>query len=220
MVVAVTAVAVLGLASPALAHTQVEIDNPQAGATNVTLKMTAEAESSKAGIVSVRVVLPEGIAPASVALATAPAGWTLTQSSDGYIVGGRALPVHTDAKLSVRIAQLPATATVLVFKTLVTYSNGQVDRWIEPPTAANPKPDQPAPVVTLKPAAVVPTSAAPSPSSAGPDGTPAASATTGGAATSPTRGGGSALPWVIGAVVLVLAAVGLALYRRRAAAKP
>jgi uncharacterized protein YcnI len=212
-VVAVAGLAAFGLATPALAHTAAEIDNPQAGATNVTLTMTSEAESGKAGIVSVQVVLPEGIAPTDVTLTAGPAGWTLTRTADGYSVGGAALPVHKDAKLSVRIAKLPDTATQLVFKTLVRYSDGQVDRWIEPPTAANPKPDQPAPVVVLKPA-VVPTSAAPVPTSAAPAPPTAATATAGTAA--PASGGAGVLPWLIGALVLVLAAVGFALYRRRA----
>src|SRR6266508_4441167 len=120
-VAAVSVVAVLATAAPALAHAEVVIDNPQAGATNVTMTMTAEAESAKAGIVSVRVVLPDGIPPSAVALGTAPTGWTLTQIADGYTVGGTALPVRKNARLSVRIAQLPPTATQLVFKTLVTY---------------------------------------------------------------------------------------------------
>jgi Domain of unkown function (DUF1775) len=202
--------AVFGAASPALAHTEAEMDNPQAGATNVTLTMTSEAESEKAGIVSVRVVLPDGIAPSQITLVSAPTGWTLTQGSDGYTVGGPALKVHTDAKQAVRIAQLPATATVLVFKTLVTYANGQVDRWIEPPSAANPKPANPAPTVTLRPAAVVATSEAPAPTTA------AAAPTTAGATVTATKpGGGSSLPWVISGIVVLIAAVAGAVLLRR-----
>lgn len=213
IVAGVALLAVLGIATPALAHTKVVIDNPQAGATNVTMTMTSEAESGKAGIVSVHVVLPEGITPDQVTLVSGPAGWTLTRTQDGYTVAGKALPVHTDAKLVARIAQLPATATVLIFKTLVTYSDGKVDRWIELPTASNPNPDQPAPTVSLKPAAVVATTAAATPSSAGAPATTAAAAPTRAAA----PGGGSALPWIIGAVVLAAAVAGFVLVRRRRA---
>jgi uncharacterized protein YcnI len=218
IVAGVAALAVLGLGTPAFAHTKVVIDNPQAGATNVTMTVVPEAEAPKVGIVSVHVVLPDGITPDQVSLVSGPSGWTLTPTQDGYTVAGKALPVHVDAKHAVRLAQLPATATVLVFKTLVTYSDGRVDRWIEPPTASNPNPDQPAPTVTLKPAAAVPTTAAPT--TAGPGPTTDAPVTTTGAAAPASSGSGSgsgALPWIVGAVVLIAAAVGYAVVRRRRA---
>jgi len=218
-VAAVSVVAVLATAAPALAHAEVVIDNPQAGATNVTMTMTAEAESPTAGIASVRVVLPEGIAPSQVMLVSGPAAWTLTAGADGYTVAGPPLRVKTDAKYAVRLAQLPVAPTVLVFKTLVTYSDGRVDRWIEPPSAANPNPDQPAPTVTLRPAAAVPpspspvkTSAAPTTASAAQSPSPAAAAKSGG-------GGGPA--WLVAGVAALAAIAGatlLAVRRRRARA--
>jgi hypothetical protein len=218
-VIVVTSLGVLaGLASPALAHTEIEIDNPQAGAENVTLSLTSEAESDAAGITSVRVVLPPGIAPDKVTLGTAPAGWALTPSGDGFTVAGAALGVHTDAKLTVRIAQLPATPGVLIFKTLVTYSNGSVDRWIDPPTAQDPNPAHPAPLVTLRAAAGVAASTAETTTSP-----PKASteASTEAAAAQPdthtTSGSSGTAIWIVGGVaaLVVIATIGFTAVRRR-----
>jgi len=145
--------ALLGVATPALAHTQATIDNPQAGAGNVLLTLNAEAESTTAGIKSLEVTLPGGIQPAQVSLTDGPGGWTFARTTQGFTVSGSALAVGTPAKASLRIAQLPATAQVLAFRTLVTYNDGKVDRWIEVPSTAAPDPPDPAPTVSLKPAA-------------------------------------------------------------------
>lgn len=145
--------ALFAVAAPAFAHTQASIDNPQAGAGNVTLTLNAEAESTTAGIKSLEVTLPGGIQPAQVSVADAPGGWTFTRTGQGFTVGGSALAVGTPAKTSLRIAQLPVTAQVLAFRTLVTYNDGKVQRWIEVPSSAAPDPPDPAPTVSLKPAA-------------------------------------------------------------------
>ena len=121
----------LGLAGPALAHVEVSADKTTAGASDVTLTFTGEAENPAAGIRSERVVLPAGIDPASVTLVKAPAGWTFTRAADGFTVGGKALRTGTDAVWKVRIAKLPDGQTRLSFKTLETYGNGDVSRWIE-----------------------------------------------------------------------------------------
>jgi hypothetical protein len=145
--------ALLAVAAPALAHTQASIDNPQAGAGNVVLTLNAEAESTTAGIKSLDVTLPGGIQPAQVSLTDAPGGWTFTRTAQGFTVAGSTLAVGTPAKTSLRIEQLPATAQVLAFKTLVTYGDGKVDRWIEVPSTAAPNPPDPAPTVSLRAAA-------------------------------------------------------------------
>ncbi|WP_241003053.1 DUF1775 domain-containing protein, partial [Streptomyces sp. CB01881] len=124
----------LVLAVPAFAHVEVESETAQALATNATVTFTAEAESTTAGLAKFQVVLPEGIAPADVALADAPAGWTLAATADGFTVGGPALAPGKDAVYKITIKQLP-NADELVFKTLETYSDGRIDRWIELPKA-------------------------------------------------------------------------------------
>jgi hypothetical protein len=207
---------VLAVAAPALAHVEVSADKPQAGASDVTVHFDAEAESDAAGIKSAQVVLPAGIAPTDVSYVSGPAGWTLTNTADGYVVAGPTLAVHKNAVYEVKIATLPATATSLAFKTVVTYGNGDADRWIEIPVAGQAEPPHPAPVLALQPAAPVASSAPPSsaaaaaPSSAAPSVATTVTASKGG-------GGSSALWWVLGAIVVVLAAGGgFWLLRRRA----
>jgi hypothetical protein len=93
----------------------------------------------------------------------------------------------------VKIAQLPVDATVLTFKTLVTYTNGDVDRWIGAAADSNP-----APFVSLTPAAS-PTVASPSPSAVA---TTAASSPSAVTATATAAGGtSSSAGWIVAAVV-------------------
>jgi uncharacterized protein YcnI len=195
---AAAVVALMMTAAPAAAHVEVSADKAQAGATEVTVSFSAESESPTLGIVSLQVSLPAGIAPTDVTLGSGPTGWTLTPQPDGYTVAGPALPAGEDAKYQVKIARLPADATSLAFKTLQTYSDGRVDRWIEIPQGGA-EPENPAPVLTLAPAAPA---------------TPTPTATT--VAAAPAADSGSSV-WVwlaIGAVVLI-ALVGLGLWWRR-----
>jgi Domain of unkown function (DUF1775) len=217
----VAAVAVLvAAASPAFAHVEATIDNPQAGATNVTLTLTAEAESATAGISGIEVALPAGITAGQVTLKTGPAGWTMSPTSLGVAIAGNALPVGTDAQTALGIATLPATATVLVFKTLVTYSDGHIDRWIDETTPGAAEPEHPAPTVSLQPA--VPGAGTSSPAAATAPTSAASSApSTPGQAVAGTSGS-SPIGWIIGGVVLLLILVvaGVLLRRRRAASQP
>ncbi|WP_186356877.1 DUF1775 domain-containing protein [Streptomyces sp. SLBN-118] len=74
-----------------------------------------------------------------------------TPSEDGSTVGGKALATRTDAVHSITVTQLP-DAKSLAFKTIETYGDGTVDRWIELP-GGGAEPENPAPVLALKPAA-------------------------------------------------------------------
>ncbi|WCD83898.1 hypothetical protein KPP03845_100217 [Streptomyces xanthophaeus] len=159
----VGALVLLGLAAgPAAAHAEVSASDPRALAENVTLTFNSEAESDTAGIASLRVVLPSGITPDAVALKDAPTDWKLVATADGYSIGGPALATGTDAEYSITVRQLP-DAKSLVFKTLETYSDGKISRWIEVPTNGE-KVDNPAPVLELKAAAPGAKPIAPSPS--------------------------------------------------------
>ncbi|MFF3090949.1 DUF1775 domain-containing protein [Streptomyces nojiriensis] len=167
----VGALVVLGVAAgPAAAHAEVTASDPRALAENVTLSFTSEAESDSAGIAELRVVLPTGIAPDAVTLKDAPKEWKLTATPDGYAIGGPALATGTDAEYSITVRQLPDEKS-LAFKTLETYSDGKISRWIEVPTSGE-KVDNPAPVLALKAAApgaklIAPsTSPSPTPSTA------------------------------------------------------
>jgi hypothetical protein len=204
------AAAVAIAASPAWAHVQVTADKPQAGATNVTVTFIGEAESTTAGIKSEQVFLPAGITASQVHLGKAPAGWTFTTAADSFTVAGPPLPVGTDAVWSVVIDKLPVGATQLVFKTIETYGNGEVDRWITEQQPGQPEPEHPAPVLMLTGAvatSAAPTSAAPIP--AAPTSAPVTSVPL------VSSGGGNGLWWVLVAVVVLAAIVAVVLVMRR-----
>ncbi|WP_328967476.1 DUF1775 domain-containing protein [Streptomyces sp. NBC_00239] len=221
--IAIAAALVVAGASTAFAHAEVTASDDRALAENVTLSFSSEAESDSAGIKELRIVLPAGIAPGSVVLKEAPAGWKFTPTPDGYSVGGTALKAGEDAKHSVVVRQLPDEKS-LAFKTVETYGDGKVSRWIEVPTGGQ-KVENPAPVLDLKPAApdakpVVPspspsptptpvqTSAAPTPSSV-----PSASASVNSAAEKKDEGGSTGL--VIGILVALALGAGAAVWFKR-----
>ncbi|MFK4263684.1 DUF1775 domain-containing protein [Streptomyces milbemycinicus] len=154
---------VLALAAPAAAHAEVEADTPQALAENVTLSFVSEAESDSAGFRELRIVLPDGIASDDVSLADAPKGWRMKATPDGYTVGGPALKPGVNAEHKVKVNQLP-DAKEIAFKTVETYSDGEVSRWIELPRGGS-EPEQPAPVLKLKAAAADAKPVSPSPTS-------------------------------------------------------
>ncbi|WLW50204.1 DUF1775 domain-containing protein [Streptomyces sp. YU58] len=225
---AAAATAVLLTAVPAAAHVEVESDNAQALAQNVALTFTAESESGTAGITELRVILPKGITPADVAYGKGPEGWKFSTTADGYAVKGPALKVGADVEHSVVVRQLP-DAKELVFKTLQTYGDGKVDRWIElDDSGGDHGHGNEAPVLALKAAApgakpVSPSPTAPDTPSASPTPTtePAASPDTQAAAdtTNDDDNGMSAVAWTgIAAVfVVALTAVVFAVRRRNSA---
>jgi Domain of unkown function (DUF1775) len=217
-IVAAVVLAVGLVASPAWAHVEVSADKPQAGATNVTVTFTSEAESGSAGIMAEQITLPAGITPNQVRLATGPAGWVLTPEASGFKVGGPALPVGTDAVFSVVIAQLPATATELIFKVIETYSDGMIVRWIDETQPGQPEPDHPAPILRLAAAApgtASTTTAAPAPTTTVPAPTSAPVEDT-----ADTSGNNGSIWWLIGAGIIVVGAVVAALLVRRRSSPP
>lgn len=114
---AVTIATSLAWAGPAAAHVEVSADNPQAGASDVTLTFVAESESNTEGIVSLAVVLPEGIAPEDVSWVSGPDGWELTTGEvadqPGYTAAGPQVPAGADAEYQVQIATLPDRKSVV-----------------------------------------------------------------------------------------------------------
>ncbi|MEV8588266.1 DUF1775 domain-containing protein [Streptomyces sp. NPDC051180] len=159
----------LATAGSGVAHVEVEAKGATALAENVEVSFTAETESAAAGITRLEVILPAGIGPGDVVYKSGPAGWELTRTARGYAVSGPAVAVGKDAAYAVVVRQLPE-ARSLAFKTLQTYGDGRVDRWIELEKAGAGHGNS-APVLEVGPAA--------------PGARPLASATTPPAATTP-----------------------------------
>ncbi|MEV1065233.1 DUF1775 domain-containing protein [Streptomyces sp. NPDC050263] len=127
---AVALAVAVATAGPAAAHAEVEAEGARALDQNVELTFSAESESASAGITKVEVILPEGLTPADITYAKGPDNWKFAPTSRGYTVSGAKLPVGEDVEYVVTVRQLP-DAKSLVFKTLQSYSDGKVDRWIE-----------------------------------------------------------------------------------------
>jgi Domain of unkown function (DUF1775) len=202
-------------AAPAGAHVEATVEaGAQAGTGPVTVAFSAEAESPSAGIASIRAQLPTGVPPESLSLAAGPVGWALTPTADGYEIGGPALPPGTAAEFTIAIERLPADATVLTFKTLVRYTDGAEDAWIEEPTADNPEPQSPAPVITVAPAAS-PSPSAPAPTTTTPQ--PSSPATPSTTPQAQTTDDDSTPVWpiAVGALAVVAVAGGLVYWRQR-----
>lgn len=209
LVVFATAVlALLLAAAPAFAHVEVRVEPAQAGARDAVVTFAVAAESGTAGISSVLVQLPGAIDPGAVALTSGPPGWALAPSPDGYTVAGPPLAVGEDVGYAITVEQLPDVAD-LAFKTVVSYTDGTADRWIDLPAPGGAEPENPAPVATLDPP--VPTSVTSSPAGPAPS--------TGAAGAQPARTSGSGgLPvwvWAGVAAVVVLGAASVVVLRRR-----
>ncbi|MDG4769419.1 YcnI family protein [Solwaraspora sp. WMMD792] len=161
-------VGVLGLAAPAAAHITVNPSQATVG-DYARLAFRVPNESDEHSTVEVEVVLPEDAPVASVSLARVP-GWT----ADVQVAPvDPPLEVHgaqiTEAvsrivwtadspqdgvqpgefvEFPVSLGPLPE-AEQLVFKSLQTYSDGTVVRWIEVPVPGEEEPATPASVLTL-----------------------------------------------------------------------
>src|ERR1044072_2088559 len=122
-----------GLAGPALAHVTVAAEPGSPGATDAPVKSTAAGESKTAGITKIDVTADPAIPADAITLISGPAGWTVSPGSQGgFAVGGPAVAKGEDAVVTLRVKQLPS-APQIVFKVLQSYSDGEVERWIELP---------------------------------------------------------------------------------------
>jgi len=165
-------------------------------------------------------VLPEGISPGDVQFEEGPKGWKFTANDDGYTVKGPAVPVGENATYSVTVRQLP-DAKELPFKTLQTYSDGRIDRWIELGETHGAGHGSPAPTLKLKAASpgASPSSPAGDKSAAPAPSSEDAKSPSSAAPAAKEGGGLPTTAWVgIGAaVVLVLGAGGYVIRRRTGA---
>ncbi|WP_433652475.1 YcnI family protein [Micromonospora zamorensis] len=173
------ATAVLGFAGPASAHVTV---NPkeaaQGGYARVAFRVPNESDT--ASTVKLEVVLPENAPVGSVSTMPVP-GWTVAMEKRKV---DPPIEVH-GSPITEAVSKLTWTATgdagvkpgqfqefpvsmgplpkvdSMVFKTLQTYSDGNISRWIDEQAPGGEEPESPAPVLTLTAAAAPGGSAAP-----------------------------------------------------------
>lgn len=175
LAVGVLAVGVLGFAAAASAHVTVDpATSTQGKYSRVVFRVPNESDT--ASTTKVEVNLPEATPVARVSLMPVP-GWDAaveTKSINppiemhGTQVTEAVFKITWTAKpdaaikpgqfqeFPVSIGPMPK-ADRMVFKTLQTYSDGNVVRWIEePPAAGGEEPEHPAPVLALQTAAASP----------------------------------------------------------------
>ncbi|MDX6349586.1 MAG: hypothetical protein QOF84_4376 [Streptomyces sp.] len=165
LVVGAAGTAVLLAAVPAFAHVSVQPGTAAKGSYS-TVSFKVPNEDDSASTTKVEVSLPTDHPIASVA--TQPvAGWTVKvtrsklttplKTDDGTVneavtkitwSGGEIKPGEFQ-QFPVSFGPLPADADQLVFKTLQTYDNKQVVRWIEEQQTGQAEPEHPAPTLGL-----------------------------------------------------------------------
>ena len=219
---AAAGVAVLVLvAAPGWAHVTIDPGTATQGG-YAALALRVPTESDSASTTKVEVFLPQDHPIASVSVRPHP-GWrakvvtrklaTPLSTDDGQVTEGvysitwtpdtprDALRPGQYDDFDISVGPLPDVSS-LTFKTLQTYSDGTVVRWIDPPApAGQPEPEHPAPTLTLLPA---------SDKAGDPAGT-------GTATSDPGSDGRTTIALVVSVVALLLGlgALGTALRRRR-----
>jgi len=142
----VVALVVLG-AAPAVAHVTVTPGEVAAGS-YVKLTFRVPNESPTERTVEIEVVFPEAATFRSVAVKPAP-GWDHTVTRNGDVVtavswaGGEIGPDEF-MEFDLSVGPVPEV-DVLELKTLQTYSDGEVVRWIDPVVDGEDAPSHPAP---------------------------------------------------------------------------
>ncbi|MGK5442241.1 YcnI family copper-binding membrane protein [Micromonospora sp. URMC 105] len=167
LALAAVTTAVLGFAGPASAHVTVNPKEATQGSYG-RFAFRVPNESDTASTTKVEVVLPENAPVGSVSTMPVP-GWTVAVEKRKV---DPPIEVH-GSQLTEAVSKLTWTATGdaavkpgqfqefpvsmgplpqvdrMVFKSLQTYSDGNVVRWIEEPTPGGEEPEHPAPVLTL-----------------------------------------------------------------------
>jgi uncharacterized protein YcnI len=163
---ALTTAGVLTAAGAAFAHVTVHPESYAKGATDGVLSFRVPNEEDTASTTKVQIFLPTDH-PVVGVLVTPQAGWTAkvttiklkkpVKTDDGTITDAVSEITWTGGRIrhgefqdfNVAFGQLPDDTDQLSFKTLQTYSDGNVVRWIEEPQKGGEEPESPAPVLAL-----------------------------------------------------------------------
>jgi len=199
-VVGALTVAGLAIAGTASAHVTVSPTSlPQGATAELTFKVPNE--ESKANTVELQLQIPTAH-PIAQVLAKPVPGWTITEhtvtlakpltTDDGTFTTaveeidwtGGSIPPGEYQDFQISVDPLPTDTTQLVFKAVQTYSDGDVVRWIDLSSGADPDPEHPAPILTLTPAAA----------DGGADSSGTAAAASGGSGTGTATGSAAAAP--------------------------
>ncbi|MFF1747761.1 YcnI family copper-binding membrane protein [Streptomyces mirabilis] len=166
IVAALTTAGVLAAAGAAFAHVTVHPETYAKGATDGVLTFRVPNEEDTASTTKVQVFLPTDH-PVLGVLVTPQEGWTAqvtttklktpVKTDDGTITEAVSEITWTGGRIrhgqyqdfNVAFGQLPDDTDQLSFKTLQTYSDGNVVRWIEEEKKGAEEPENPAPVLTL-----------------------------------------------------------------------
>ncbi|WP_046728399.1 YcnI family protein [Streptomyces humi] len=214
-VTALTAASVLVAAGVAAAHVTVHPESYAKGATDGVLTFRVPNEEDTAATTKVQVFLPTDH-PVLGVLVTPQAGWTAkvtttklktpVKTDDGTITEAASEITWTGGRIGagqyvdfdVAFGQLPEDTDQLTFKTLQTYSDGKVVRWIEQAQGGDDEPENPAPTLKLTAGDDTAASAAPTAESAGAK------------ATSASADAGDSTARGLGIAGLIVGALGLA----------
>ncbi|MFE4700386.1 YcnI family protein [Streptomyces sp. NPDC056738] len=165
-VAALATAGVLAAAGAAFAHVTVHPESYAKGATDGLLSFRVPNEEDTASTTKVQIFLPTDH-PVVGVLVTPQAGWTAkattvklkkpVKTDDGTITDAVSEITWTGGRIrhgefqdfQVAFGQLPDDVDQLTFKTLQTYSDGKVVRWIEQAQKGGDEPESPAPVLAL-----------------------------------------------------------------------
>ncbi|MET7311894.1 YcnI family copper-binding membrane protein [Streptomyces sp. NPDC005134] len=166
IVAALATAGVLTAAGSAFAHVTVHPDSYAKGATDGVLTFRVPNEEDAADTTEVQVFLPTDH-PVLGVLVTPQDGWTAkvtttglktpVKTDDGTITDAVSRITWSGGRIrsgeyhdfDVAFGQLPDDTDQLGFKTLQTYSDGKVVRWIEETQKGEEEPESPAPVLKL-----------------------------------------------------------------------
>lgn len=165
LIVGTMTAAMLSFAVPAFAHITITPDSVPGG-TAAVLTLHVPNEEAHANTTKVDVQIPTSHPIAQLLVEPVP-GWSISvrtitlskpiTTDDGTFSqavseviwsGGRIRPGQFQ-DFTISADPMPSGVSKLAFKSLQTYSNGDVVRWIDLPQPGQPAPDHPAPTVIL-----------------------------------------------------------------------